>query len=164
MSEIKNDLVVEIEYTLTDDEGKELDSSKGGAPLAYIHGKNNIIPGLEKELTGKKVGDSLTVKVTPEEGYGEFRSEMIQKVPKTQFDGMGELQIGAQFQVGTEQGENFIVTVSEIEEETVTLNGNHPLAGMNLNFEVKVVSVREATEEELAHGHIHAHGEGCGGH
>lgn len=161
LSEIKENLVVEFEYTLTDDKGKEIDSSKEHGPLTYIHGKNNIIAGLEKELTGKKIDDAFKVTVAANEGYGEYRDELIQEVPKAQFEGMGDIEIGAQFQVESDLGENLIVTVTKIEEDKVTLDGNHPLAGMNLTFDVKVVSTREATEEELSNGHIHIHGEGC---
>ncbi len=162
MSEIANNLVVEFEYTLTDDKGQEIDSSKGRGPLAYIHGKGNIIPGLEKELTGKKVNDELQVTVAPADAYGDYNDALIQKVPKSEFQDTTDLQVGVQFQVGNPDGQMFIATVTEITDSEVTLNANHPLAGMTLNFDVKVVSIREATDEELTHGHVHAEGESCG--
>jgi FKBP-type peptidyl-prolyl cis-trans isomerase SlyD len=161
MSEIKNDLVVEIHYTLKDEKGNVIDSSEGKAPLIYIHGKNNIIPGLESELTGKKVSDKLNVQVTPENAYGEYNDALIQKVPKSEFENVDDLKVGVQFQVGDPQGQMFIATVTEVSETEVTLNANHPLAGMTLTFDVEVISIREATEEELAHGHVHAKGESC---
>lgn len=161
LNEIKENLVVEFDYTLTDKDGKELDSSKDNGPLAYLHGKQNIIPGLENELTGKKIGDAFKITIEPDEAYGEYKDELVQIVPSSQFEGMGDIEVGAQFQVETDAGGNLIVTITAIEGDNVTLDGNHPLAGMQLTFDVKVVSIREATEEELSHGHIHAHGEGC---
>lgn len=152
---VKDKLVVEINYTLTDDTGNTLDSSKDNGPLAYIHGMNNIIPGLENELTGKKVGDKLSVKVAAKEGYGERREDMVQTVSKADFETPDELEIGMQFQVQTEDGHGLIATVIKMEGDTIVLDGNHPLAGMNLNFDVEVVGIREATQQELSHGHVH---------
>ena len=152
--QITADMVVSIDYTLTDDQGTVIDSSEGRGPLAYLHGKNNIIPGLENALEGKAKGDSLQVKVSPEEGYGERSDELTQDIPKQMFEGNDEIQVGMQFQTMTESGPQ-VVTVTKVEEETVTVDGNHPLAGENLNFDVTIVDIREASAEELDHGHVH---------
>lgn len=157
---IKKDCIVSIDYTLTDKNGEEIDSSKGQEPLAYLHGHAQIIEGLEKELEGKKVGDELKVKIEPAMGYGEKLDELVMDVPKGNFPDPEELEVGGHIIAETEEGET-IYTVLAINEDSVTLDGNHPLAGEELNFEVKVVGVREATAEELTHGHAHGEG-GCG--
>ena len=151
--------VVEIEYTLTNDKGDVLDSSKGREPLAYLHGSKNIIPGLEKELEGRAKGDELKVTVEPAEGYGERNDEAIQEVPRDALANIEGLKAGAQLQADTPEGTR-IFTVTEVQDDKVTLDGNHPLAGERLNFDVQVVGVREASPEEKAHGHVH----GAGGH
>ena len=152
--QISANMVVSIDYTLTDDQGTVIDSSEGRGPLAYLHGMNNIIPGLENALEGKSKGDSLQVKVSPEEGYGERSEELTQAIPKQMFEGNDDIQVGMQFQTMTEQGPH-VVTVTQIDDDTITVDGNHPLAGENLNFDVTVVDIREATAEELDHGHVH---------
>jgi FKBP-type peptidyl-prolyl cis-trans isomerase SlyD len=151
--------VVTIHYTLTDDADKVLDSSTDGEPLAYLHGHGNIIPGLERELTGKSVGDRLKVRVGPAEGYGEYERALVQKVPRRTLKGIADLRIGMRLQAGTQHSHR-AVTVTHIAGDMVTLDGNHPLAGQNLNFDVEITAVRAATEEELSHGHVH----GDGGH
>lgn len=156
---IANEKVVTIDYTLTDEDGAVLDTSHGGQPLAYIHGSGNIIPGLENALEGKQAGATLQVTVAPEEGYGEHDTELCQIVPRSMFEGVEELDIGMHFQTMTEEGMR-VVTITGIEDGNVTVDGNHPLAGVTLNFDVTVREVRDATEEELAHGHVH----GPGGH
>ena len=157
---IKENSAVSFHYTLTDDEGQQLDSSAGKEPLAYLHGAGNIIPGLEKAMTGKSVGDSMTVAVNAAEGYGEVQSELIQEVPREAFQGVDSIEIGMQFEAQTGQGGSVPVTVTEVSDEVVTVDGNHPLAGKNLNFDVTIEEIRDATEEELEHGHVH----GPGGH
>jgi len=157
---ISENSVVAFHYTLTDDEGNTIDSSAGGEPLHYLHGAGNIIPGLEKELVGKNVGDNLQVKVAPAEGYGEVIAEMVQQVPAAAFQGAPELEVGMQFEAATQDGGRVPVTITAIEGDTVTVDGNHPLAGKHLNFDVTIESVREASAEELEHGHVH----GPGGH
>lgn len=157
--EIAEKKVVGIDYKLTDDDGKTLDSSEGGQPLMFIHGIGMLIPGLEKALVGKKKGDSLKVAIKPEEAYGERDEGLTQMVDKKQFDDGQEIQVGMQFQVDTPQG-TLVVMVTEVTDTHVKVDGNHPLAGMNLNFEVTVQEVRDATQEELDHGHVH----GPGGH
>lgn len=156
---IAQDKVVLIHYTLTNDAGETIDSSSGGDPLAFIHGQGNIIPGLEKALEGKQAGDKLNVKVDPAEGYGVRDDALIQQVPKRQFGG-ANVQPGMQFHAQTSQGHARVVTVVRIQGDMVTVDGNHPLAGENLNFDVEVTEVRDATQEELEHGHVH----GPGGH
>jgi len=157
--QISKNAVATIEYELTDDDGQVIDSSKGGAPLAYIHGVGNLIPGLEAELEGKTSGDSLKVRIAPEQGYGERNDQLVQPVPRTQFPPEADVKPGMQFQAQSEAGMQ-VVTVVEVKDDTVTLDANHPLAGVALSFDVTVVEVREATSEELEHGHVH----GAGGH
>jgi len=150
---IQKNSVVSFHYALTDDEGKNLDSSSGGDPLDYLHGAGNIIPGLEKALEGKSAGDSLKVPVVAAEGYGEVQQELIQEVPKTAFQGVDAIEVGMQFEAQTSQGGTVPVTVTAVTDEMVTVDGNHPLAGVNLHFDVSIEAVREATEEEIAEGH-----------
>lgn len=157
---IKENSAVSFHYTLTDADGQQLDSSAGKEPLAYLHGAGNIIPGLENALTGKAVGDSMVVAVSAAEGYGEVQKELIQEVPRSAFQGVDTIEVGMQFEAQTGQGGNVPVTVTAVTEEVVTVDGNHPLAGKNLNFDVSIEDVRDATEEELANGHVH----GPGGH
>jgi FKBP-type peptidyl-prolyl cis-trans isomerase SlyD len=152
---IQNNSAVSFHYTLTDDDGIRIDSSEGQEPLGYLHGAGNIIPGLEKALEGKTIGDSLTVAVTAAEGYGEVQKELIQEVPKEAFQGIDTIEVGMQFEAQTGQGGTVPVTVVAVTDELVTVDGNHPLAGKNLNFDVTIEDVREATEEQLARGHLH---------
>jgi FKBP-type peptidyl-prolyl cis-trans isomerase SlyD len=156
---IEKDKVVSIEYTLRDDNGEILDSSEGREPLAYLHGNGNLIPGLEAQLEGRSANESLKVAVAPADGYGEFDSAQIVEVPRDQFTGVADLAVGMQFTASGPEGQR-IVTVTKVGLETVTVDGNHPLAGQTLNFDVKIVDVREATADELSHGHVH----GAGGH
>ncbi len=152
--QVSEKCIVSIHYTLTDKEGDVLDSSEGKEPLHYLHGASNIIPGLEKELAGKSTGDQLNVVVSPTDGYGERQEQLVQEVPRTAFDGVDHIAPGMQFEAQTEGGPMHVV-VTEVTEDTVTVDGNHPLAGQELNFEVSVEQVREATEEEVSHGHPH---------
>lgn len=147
--------VVTIHYTLKDDTDKVIDSSAGGEPLAYLHGHGNIIPGLERELAGKNVGDRLKVRVPAAEGYGEYDRALVQKVPRRALKGIADLRVGLRLQAGHQA-----VIVTHIAGDMITLDGNHPLAGQNLTFDVEITAVRAATEEELTHGHVH----GAGGH
>lgn len=157
--QIAQDSVALIEYTLTNDEGDVIDSSVGGEPLAYLCGHQNIIPGLEKALLGKSVGDSLKVSIEPADGYGEFNPEMAEVVPRNMFAGVDEIEVGMQFQAQTPNGMQ-VITVKAIEGDEVSIDGNHPLAGQTLHFDVTVKEVRAASAEELQHGHVH----GAGGH
>jgi len=157
--EISADKVVLIHYTLKDDGGGVIDSSAGGEPLAYIQGHGNLVAGLEKALEGRQEGSSIAVSVEPAEGYGKHDSGLIQRVPKRSLQGSGEIKKGMQFQGRTGDGMR-LFTVTGIVGDMVTLDGNHPLADKTLHFDVQVVSVRDATTEELEHGHVH----GAGGH
>lgn len=149
---------VSIEYTLTNDAGEVLDSSAGGAPLVYLQGAGNIIPGLEQALAGKQVDDELKVTVEPEEAYGEYTAELVTVLGRNMFEGVDELEVGMQFHASAPDGGMQIVTITALEGDEVTVDGNHPLAGQRLTFEVKVVGVRDTTEDEQAHGHIHGEG------
>ena len=152
---IANDCVVAFHYTLTDEDGQQLDSSAGGEPLTYLHGHGGIIPGLENELTDKVKGDSLKVVVQPADGYGEFNPDMLQQVPREAFQGVDSIEAGMQFQAQGEGGQMQMVVVREVTDETVLVDGNHPLAGQVLNFDVTIEEVREASAEEIEHGHVH---------
>ena len=156
---ITRDSVVTIHYTLKDDAGAVIDSSASGEPLAYLHGHGNIVPGLERALSGRDAGDKLSVRVTPAEGYGEYDKELVQSVPRRALRGIKDVQPGMHLHAQTEAGTR-TVTVTRVQGDMVTLDANHPLAGKNLNFDIQVEDVRQATEEELSHGHVH----GPGGH
>ena len=149
---------VTFHYSLRDDAGEVLDSSEGGDPLTYLHGEGNIVPGLEKALEGKTTGDEVKAVVSPEEGYGERDDGNIRNVPRRRLP-EGKIEPGMQLRMQTDQGQ-LMALVTAIKGDYVTIDTNHPLAGMNLHFDVKVVEVREATAEELEHGHVH----GPGGH
>jgi FKBP-type peptidyl-prolyl cis-trans isomerase SlyD len=157
--EIAADRVVLIHYTLKDDAGAVIDSSAGAEPLAYIQGHGNLVAGLEKALEGKQDGDAVAVSVAPADGYGKYDAALIQRVPKRAMQGAGEIKKGMQFQARTDDGMRMF-TVTAVVGDMVTLDGNHPLADKTLHFDVQVLNVREATAEELEHGHVH----GAGGH
>jgi FKBP-type peptidyl-prolyl cis-trans isomerase SlyD len=154
--------LVTIHYTLTDSKGEILDSSEGpegGEPLAYVHGLGMIVPGLEEALLGKSAGDHVNVTIPPEGGYGARQEGLVQKVPRDEFPD-GDIEVGMRFRNG-----HRVLTVAALDADTVTLDGNHPLAGATLNFDVKVVSVREASEQDLAGFGHHCSGcHGCGEH
>lgn len=152
---VQNDSVVTIAYTLTDEAGVVIDSSKEHGDLAYLHGHQNIIPGLEEALEGKEPGENLTVTVPPAKGYGDRDDQAVFEVPRDRLPADAELELGMQFQAQDGNGQSRIVTLTNIEDDTVMLDGNHPLAGQTLNFDVEVRDVREATEEERDHGHVH---------
>ena len=155
---IANQHVVAIDYTLSNDAGEVIDSSAGAEPLVYLHGAGNIVAGLEKALLGKAVGDELDVSIEPEEAYGEYSAELITNLGREMFEGVDELEVGMQFHASAPDGGMQIVTIRDIDGDQVTIDGNHPLAGQQLNFKVKVASIRAASEEELAHGHVHGEG------
>lgn len=156
---INTNAVASFHYTLKNDAGETLDSSVGHSPLTYLHGAHNIVPGLEKEMEGKSVGDSFSVIVTPAEGYGEVDENLRQELPRTMFAGVDNIEPGMEFQAQTEHGQQ-VIAVTKVEGDTITVDGNHPLAGENLHFDIEVTDVRAASEEEIAHGHVH----GPGGH
>ena len=152
---IDNNCVVALHYTLTNDRGEQLDSSAGSDPLEYLHGGEGIIPGLEQELSGKEVGDKFVVTIQPEDAYGESQPELVSQVPRAQFPEGQDIQPGMQFQAQGPNGETQLITVKGVDDEHVMVDGNHPLAGQVLHFDVSVESIRDATEEEIAHGHPH---------
>lgn len=155
--QIADRCVASFNYTLTNDAGEVLDTSNGREPLAYLHGAGNIVPGLEKAMEGKSAGETFKVDVAPEEGYGERHDALVQVVPRDAFQGVDDIQPGMQFQAQSNQGV-MSVTVTKIEDGQVTVDGNHPLAGETLHFDIEVTEVREATAEELEHGHAHGAG------
>lgn len=159
MTQVSQNKAVYFNYTLTNDNGDTLDQSNG-QPLAYLHGFGNIIPGLENALLGKSAGDKLTVTVEPADAYGEYSSDAVQEVPRANFQGVDNIEAGMQFQSQTEDGHVMLVTVRDVQDDIVVVDANHPLAGERLTFDVEITEVRDATEEELAHGHVH----GVGGH
>lgn len=154
--QVAQDAVVLIHYTLTDDKGEKLDSSDG-TPLAYLHGNGNLIPGLERELEGKSAGDKLSVKIAAADAYGEYDKALVQRIPRRTLKGVGNIRVRMQLHTQSAHGVR-AVTVTQIVGDMVTVDANHPLAGQNLNFDVEIAEVRAATEEELAHGHVHGPG------
>ncbi len=155
--QITDKTAVSIHYTLTNQNGEQLDSSRGEEPLVYLHGSGNIIAGLEAALGGKLAGDTFSVTIPADQAYGEVDAEMVQVVSKKMFDGM-DIEIGMQFHADVSHGPG-IITIVEINGDDVTIDGNHPLAGEELTFEVEVIDVRPASDDEMAHGHVH--GAGC---
>ena len=154
---VEDGVVVSMEYKLTVD-GEVLDSSDDAGPLQFLVGYGNIIPGLEKEMMGMKIGDSKDVVVQPEDGYGEFDDEAFMDVPRTEFPADMKLEEGAELHITDEDSEHQTAFVESFDDKTVHLDFNHPLAGAVLNFYIKVVALREPTEEELDHGHVHEDG------
>ncbi len=152
--QIAADAVVSIHYHLRNQAGETLDKSDADRPLTYIQGMGNIIPGLEDALEGKAAGAKLNVVVAPEDGYGPRDESLIQVVPRAAFGDVADLHIGQQFHADTQHGP-MVIQVTKIDGDNVTVDGNHELAGVELHFDVEVVAVREATEEELEHGHVH---------
>ena len=152
---VQNGVVVSMEYTLKID-GEVIDSSEGQDPLEFLTGHGNIIPGLESEMIGMKIGDNKDVVVAPADGYGEYDDEAFLDVPKDQFPADMPVEEGLELTVRDDSGEGRYARIESVDGETVRLNFNHPLAGDELHFNVKVVSLREPTDEELEHGHVHA--------
>ena len=157
---ISEQKVVTMNYEVADDQGQLIDRSEEGGPLAYIHGNGQLIPGLETALEGRGKGDKVAVDVPPEQGYGERDEEGVQTVARNQFDDSVEIEVGMQFEAEDDDEGHQIVTVTAVDGKNITLDSNHPLAGKNLRFEVEILDVRDASAEELSHGHVH----GPGGH
>lgn len=153
--QITKNKVAGIHYTLKDNGGTVIDTSDGREPLYYLHGAGNLIIGMEEGLEGKVIGDKFQLKISPEKGYGEKDPAMTQKVPRSAF---GDQDIKKGMKFSTDGGD--VVTVTEVGLEAITVDANHPLAGVELNFAVEIIEVRNATEEEITHGHVH----GPGGH
>jgi FKBP-type peptidyl-prolyl cis-trans isomerase SlyD len=152
---IDTNTVVSIHYALADDAGNAIESSRESEPLSYLHGNNNLIPGLENALSGKATGDTLTVTVAPADAYGDIDEGLIQEVPRAAFQGIESVEPGMTFQASGPDGSAQQVVVTAVEGDSVTVDANHLLAGKTLVFEVEIMAVREASEEEIAHGHAH---------
>ncbi len=155
---IEKDKVVTMHYHLTNSEGEVLDSSRGSDPLTYLHGVGNLVAGLERELDGLEAGATKTVGVEPTDGYGERDDNMMETLPRSDLDGVENLEVGMQLEAQDPNGQSFTVYVAEIRDDEVVIDANHPLAGVFLNFEIEIVDVRDATDEELSHGHVHGEG------
>ncbi|MCG8416068.1 MAG: peptidylprolyl isomerase [Pseudomonadales bacterium] len=147
--------VVSMHYTLKNDNGDVLDSSEGKPPMMYLHGANNLIPGLEAELTGKSTGAAFNATIQPEQAYGTFNEELIQVISKSLFEGVETIEVGMAFIAQGEGGAQRQVRVTDVDGDSVTIDANHPLAGMTLHFDVEVVEVREATAQEIEDGQVH---------
>jgi len=158
----KNSVVV-MHYAVSDSEGTLIDSSYDHKPMTIIQGTGYLIPGLEDALLERQAGDKFEVAVECKHAYGERHDEYVQTVPKELLQGVEELAVGTQLRASTDDGEQTVIII-DINDKEVTVDGNHPLSGLDLRFDVDILEVREATVEELAHGHIHAEGESCGGH
>jgi FKBP-type peptidyl-prolyl cis-trans isomerase SlyD len=152
--QIAKDRVVTIAYTLKDNDDNILDKSDDGS-FSYLHGANSIIPGLEDALTGKVAGDELSVSIPPEEAYGVRDDAKLQEVPRNMFPPEHEIEVGMQFHAQGPDGQAIMVIVNKIEDDQITVDGNHPLASVHLNFDVRVMDIRDASTEELEHGHVH---------
>ena len=157
--QIINNAVVTMHFTVSTQDGTQIDSSRDDQPMVYLQGSQYLIKGLEDALQGKTVGDKFELDVVPENAYGERHDTLVQMVPKSMFDGM-EIEVGMTFRATTDEGEQSVMIIDETDDEVV-VDGNHPLSGVHLHFDVEVLDVREATEEEIAHGHVHDAG-GCG--
>ena len=156
---VGKDKVVLMHYTLKNDAGDVIDSSDGADPLPFLQGHGNIIHGLESALEGSKVGDKLDVSIEPEDGYGLRMQDAIQEIPNSALQSVDEVKVGMQLQSQDQDGNAFLVTVTKIEDDKITVDANHPLAGQTLHFSVSIESIRKAEVEELSHGHVHADGQ-----
>lgn len=152
--------VVTMHYKLTLDDGQVVDDSAGGEPMSYLHGSGEVVPGLETALEGRKAGDDVRVSVSPEQGYGHREPDAVQAVQRSAFPPNAKLDVGITFQAMDQDENPLLGTITKVAGDEVTVDFNHPLAGFNLHFEVRVTGVREATAEERRHGHVH----GPGGH
>ncbi|PIW47078.1 MAG: peptidylprolyl isomerase [Zetaproteobacteria bacterium CG12_big_fil_rev_8_21_14_0_65_54_13] len=160
--QISHHKVVSAQYTLSNDAGEVIDSSEAGDPLVYLHGEENIIPGLESALTGKAVGDKLKVSLDAVDAYGEYDNELVETVSAGIFEGVDKIEVGMEFETELPDEEEVeFVRVTAVDGDNVTIDGNHPFAGMRLHFDITIEAIREATEEEIEHGHVHG-GECCG--
>lgn len=160
---IEKNVVVSLAYQVKLEDGVVVDQSTTEAPLDYLHGHNNLITGLERELEGKAAGDKFSVTVSPDDAYGDHNDALVQRVPAEVFQGVDQIEVGMRFLADTDQGP-IPVEVTEVDGDEVVVDGNHMLAGQTLTFDVEVVATRAATEDEIEHGHIHQEGGCCGGH
>ncbi len=155
MTAISKNSVVTLDYQLKAETGEVVDDSSQTGPMIYIQGAEDILAGIENAVDGLSVGDTATAVITPEDSYGEYDPEKVGAVPHSTFVGIDDLQVGMQVQEETEEGP-ILITIREVNEEQVIIDSNHPLAGLTLNFELKVMAIRDATTEELEHGHVHS--------
>jgi len=158
---VKNGRVISLNFVLKNEQGEVLDSSEKGHPLEYLHGYGDIIPGLEKALDGRKLGEKMTVVIPPAEAYGEYEVSLVDEVSRDQFPGVEEIEPGMQFQTHMDDGAPMVINVTAVDEDTVVVDANHPLAGVTLVFEVEISAIREACKEEIDHGHVHEAGQSC---
>jgi len=152
--------VIRFDYTLSDNDGEVIDSTEGQEPLAFIYGSTALKPALREKMEGRQSGDSFQVTVQPEEGYGLRDEKLIKEVGRDMFGDIEQIKAGMLFQTANADGATDMVTVVAVSDNTVTVDHNHPLAGVTLNFAIDVIEVRDATQEEINHGHVH----GSGGH
>lgn len=157
---VKKGRVVSLNFVLKDENGEMLDQSEPGQPLEYLHGYHDVIPGLEKALENRKLNESLKVVIPPAEAYGEYEVSLVDEVSRDQFPGIEDIQPGMQFQTTMDDGAPMIINVTAVDENSIVVDGNHPLAGVTLVFEVEIAGIREAGKEEIEHGHVH-HGGHC---
>jgi len=157
---ISENKVVVLHYAVSDSDDTLIDSSYDHSPLSIIHGTGYLIPGLEDALTDHVTGDKFEVAVTAENAYGDRHDEFVQTVPKSMFESVEDLEVGSQLRATTDDGEQTVIVI-DVTDEEITVDGNHPLAGIDLKFDVEILEVRDATEDELQHGHVHGEG-GCG--
>jgi FKBP-type peptidyl-prolyl cis-trans isomerase SlyD len=157
---ISENKVVVLHYAVSDSEDTLIDSSYDHSPLSIIHGTGYLIPGLEDALTDHVEGDKFEVEVSAENAYGDRHDEFVQTVPKSMFESVEDLEVGSQLRATTDDGEQTVIVI-DVTDEEITVDGNHPLAGIDLKFDVEILEVRDATEDELQHGHVHGEG-GCG--
>jgi len=158
LSTVKKGRVISLDFTLKDEQGEMLDQSTEGQPLEYLHGASDVIAGLEKALEGHQLGEHIRVVIPPADAYGEYEVSLVDEVSRDQFPGIDDIQPGMQFQTQMDDGAPMIINVTAVDGDKIIVDGNHPLAGMTLVFEVDIIDIREAAEDELAHGHVHAHG------
>ncbi|WP_416307766.1 FKBP-type peptidyl-prolyl cis-trans isomerase [Neptunicella sp. SCSIO 80796] len=156
---VSQNSVVTMHFTVSSEDGVQIDSSRKGEPMMYIQGSRYLIQGLEDAIEGKQAGDSFSLSVEPDQAYGQRHDQLVQVVPKSMFEGM-EVEVGMQFRAGTDDGEQSVAVI-DVTDDEVVVDGNHPLSGLTLSFDVEILDVRDATAEELEHGHVHSAG-GCG--
>jgi FKBP-type peptidyl-prolyl cis-trans isomerase SlyD len=159
--QVADNMAVSIHYTLTNDEGEIIDSSADGDALVYLHGAGNIISGLESALNGKQLGEKFTVRIEAADAYGDFMDDRVQVIARDMFEGVDNVEVGMQFHADVSSGPG-VITVIAVDGDQITIDGNHPLAGVPLTFDIDIIDIRPATQEEQSHGHIH--GAGCDHH
>ena len=158
MNTVTKGRVISLDFILKNEQGEMLDQSEGSEPLEYLHGSNEVVPGLEKALEGRKIGEHVRVVIPPSDAYGEYEVSLVDEVSREQFPGIDDIQPGMQFQTQMDDGAPMIISITAVDGDTVVVDGNHPLAGMTLVFEVDIIGIREAADDEIAHGHVHSGG------